>query len=157
MTVVAIWLLDRVGRRPLLMVGLVGMILSLGGLGLVFHAMDAGASVGVVATALLMVYVGFFAISLGPIFWLIIAEIYPLQVRGLAMGIATLVNWASNWLVAVTFLSIVDLLSPAGAFWLYAVLGIGALAFSYLRVPETKGRSLEEIEAGFRAQAGLAR
>ncbi len=152
MTVVAIWLLDRVGRRPLLLVGLVGMIAGLAGLGLAFRLMGSGTSIGLLATLLLMLYVGFFAISLGPIFWLLIAEIYPLKIRGLAMSVATLSNWAANWLVALTFLTIVDLLTASGAFALYAVLGLAALVFSYLRVPETRGRSLEEIEAQFRAQ-----
>jgi MFS family permease len=115
--------------------------------------MSAGPSVGLVATVVLMAYVGCFAISLGPIFWLLIAEIYPQRIRGRAMGVATLANWASNWVVALTFLLIVDALGPSGAFWLYAALSIAALIFSYRRVPETRGATLEEIEARFRRAA----
>ncbi len=94
-----------------------------------------------------MIYVGAFAISLGPIFWLLISEIYPLQIRGVAMGIATMSNWAFNLLVAFTFLILLNDLGPAYTFWLYALLSVGAFAFSYRLVPETKGRELEQIRA----------
>ena len=94
-----------------------------------------------------MIYVGSFAISLGPIFWLLISEIYPLRVRGVAMGLATMSNWAFNLVVALTFLVLLNSLGPAYTFWLYAILSVAAFIFSYRLVPETKGRELEEIEA----------
>jgi MFS family permease len=94
-----------------------------------------------------MTYVAAFAISLGPIFWLLISEIYPLRVRGVAMSIATTSNWAFNLLVALTFLILLNSLGPAQTFWMYAVLSVGAFLFSYRFVPETKGRALEEIHA----------
>jgi hypothetical protein len=75
----------------------------------------------------------------------LISEIYPLRVRGGAMGVATMTNWSFNLLVALTFLVLVNKLGPSYTFWLYAIVSIGSFAFSYYLVPETKGRTLEEI------------
>jgi SP family galactose:H+ symporter-like MFS transporter len=150
-TGVAVWLLDRVGRRPLLLVGQAGMIAGLIVLGLAFALPRLGGFLGPIALASLMVYVGSFAVGLGPVFWLLIAEIYPLKVRGRAMSVATVANWAANLIVTLTFLSLVQTAGRPGAFWVYGGIGIGAWAFSYLMVPETKGHSLEEIEAHWRA------
>jgi sugar porter (SP) family MFS transporter len=146
MTLVSMWLIDRVGRRPLLLTGIAGMIVSLGALGYIFHLSAKGGGFAELAVIILMVYVASFAISLGPIFWLLIAEIYPLKIRGLAAGIAAGTNWAANFAVSLTFLSLLKLLGPSVTFWLYGVLAIGSWLFSYYLVPETKGRSLEEIE-----------
>jgi SP family galactose:H+ symporter-like MFS transporter len=149
MTIVAMWLMDHTGRRPLLLIGIAGMILSLGVLGFVFR-MPTGGVLAWPAVVILMVYVASFAISLGPIFWLLIAEIYPLKVRGIAEGSAAGVNWAFNFLVSITFLTLVEVLGPSLTFWLYALLAIASWVFSYYLVPETKGRTLEEIELSFR-------
>ncbi len=149
MTIVAMWLIDHVGRRPLLLTGIAGMIISLGVLGFVFR-MPTGGALSWLAVVTLMVYVASFAISLGPIFWLLIAEIYPLRVRGIAEGTAAGVNWAFNFLVSVTFLTLVEVLGPSLTFWVYALLAIASWLFSYYLVPETKGRTLEEIEHSFR-------
>ncbi len=146
LTVLSILLIDRVGRRPLLLVGITGMILSLGVMGLAFIMPNLTGSLGWVAIICLMLYVGSFAISLGPIFWLMIAEIYPLRIRGRAMSIVTMINWATNLVVAITFLTIIELLGASGTFWLYGVVAVLSLIFVYYRVPETKGKSLEEIE-----------
>ena len=100
-------------------------------------------------------YIASFAISLGPIFWLIISEIYPLRVRGRAMSLATLSNWLFNMLVASTFLTLTEKLGKAGAFWFYAVVCVAGLVFCYLYVPETKGRTLENIEDFLRKNKGL--
>jgi sugar porter (SP) family MFS transporter len=151
MTIVAMWLIDHSGRRPLLLVGIAGMIVSLGVLGFVFR-MPTGRALAWLAVITLMVYVASFAISLGPIFWLLIAEIYPLRVRGIAEGTAAGVNWAFNFLVARTFLSLKDSLGPSLTFWLYALLAVASWLFSYYLVPETKGRTLEEIEHSFRSR-----
>ena len=91
---------------------------------------------------------GFFAIGLGPVFWLLIAEIFPLHMRGRAMSLATVANWGFNLVVSATFLNIVAAVGSAGAFLLYAVLSVLALIFVAMLVPETKGRTLEQIEAG---------
>ena len=146
MTLVSMWLIDRVGRRPLLLTGIAGMIVSLGALGIIFH-LAKGGEFAVAAVVILMFYVASFAISLGPIFWLLIAEIYPLKIRGLAAGVAAGSNWLANYAVSLTFLSLLKLLGPSLTFWMYGVLAIGSWLFSYYLVPETKGRSLEDIES----------
>lgn len=148
MTIVAMWLIDHAGRRPLLLVGIAGMILSLAVIGFVFRMQ--GGALSWLAVAILMVYIGSFAISLGPIFWLLIGEIYPLQVRGVAEGSAAGINWASNFVVSLTFLTLVELIGRSRTFWLYTLLAIAAWFFSYYLVPETKGRTLEQIEHSFR-------
>ena len=151
MTIVAIWLLDRLGRRPLLFTGLIGMIVSLTVLGFAFRVPSLSGSLKWITVAGLACYIASFAISLGPIFWLIIAEIYPLRIRGRAMSIATVANWTFNMIVALTFLTMADKLGRSSAFWLYALVAIAGLVFSYFYVPETKGRTLEEIEESLRS------
>lgn len=99
-----------------------------------------------IAVASVAAYVGFFAIGLGPVFWLLIAEIFPLALRGRAMSLATVANWGFNLIVSATFLDLVGALGSAGAFLIYAILSVVALAFIAWMVPETKGRSLEQIE-----------
>lgn len=152
MTVVALRLLDRVGRRPLLFWGVGGMSISLFLLGLVF-AGKPGPMGSVIAVGTLMLFVASFAVSLGPIFWLLNAELYPLSVRGHAAAAGTMTNWFFNFIVSLTFLPLVDLLTQSGAFWLYAVIGLFTLWFCWKYVPETKGRSLEQIEAIFERRA----
>jgi MFS family permease len=144
-------LIDRVGRRPLLLVSLAGMTLSLFVLGLAFSLPQLSGSLGWIAVASLMVYVGSFAVGLGPVFWLILSEIYPLRIRGRAMSVGTVANWSANLIVALSFLTLTQVLGKPATFWLYAVVSIGAWFFAFLLVPETKGRSLEEIEAHWRA------
>jgi len=150
LTVVAMQLIDRVGRRPLLLVSLAGMALSLFVLGLAFFLPQLSGSLGWIAVASLMVYVGSFAVGLGPVFWLMLSEIYPLGIRGRAMSVGTVANWGSNLIVALTFLTLTQVLGRPAAFWLYGVISIGAWFFAYFEVPETKGRSLEDIEAHWR-------
>jgi len=150
MTLVAMWLMDRVGRRPLLLVGIAGMVLTLGLLGFAFHLSAHTGSPARLAVVSLMAYVASFAISLGPNFWLLIAEIYPLRIRSSAQGFCAMVNWGSNLAVTLTFLTLVDKLGASSTFFLYGVLGVAAWFFSYFYVPETKGRTLEEIEQSWR-------
>ncbi|MGH9687424.1 MAG: MFS transporter, partial [Candidatus Acidiferrales bacterium] len=156
MTVVSMWLIDRVGRRPLLLVGIAGMIISLGVLGYAFHSPSHSGSFATIAVVTLMFYVASFAISLGPIFWLLIAEIYPLKIRGSAEGVAAGANWAANFVVSLTFLTLLQVIGSSTTFWLYALLAVAAWVFSYALVPETKGRTLEEIEAAWRTKKHVA-
>jgi MFS transporter, SP family, galactose:H+ symporter len=150
MTVVSMWLIDRVGRRPLLLTGIAGMVVTLGVLGWAFHSASPSGALSWIAVISIMVYVASFAISLGPIFWLLISEIYPLKVRSSAEGLAATFNWCSNLLVSLTFLTLLQQIGATRTFWFYGVFAIGAWLFSYYLVPETKGRTLEEIEAFWR-------
>ncbi len=146
LTMVAIWLVDRAGRRVLLLTGLIGMAVSLCLLGLGF-LLGTGAALGWLIAASLAAYVGFFAIGLGPVFWLLISEIFPLAIRGRGMSAATIANWLANLIVALTFLDLVDLLGRPGVFFSYAALTFGAFVFARVLVPETRGLSLEAVEA----------
>src|SRR6202051_4545912 len=146
MTIFSMWLIDRKGRRPLLLAGISGMAVTLGVLGVVFRISNQSTGMAWLAVISLMAYVGSFAISLGPIFWLLISEIYPLKIRNSAEGIAATFNWGANLLITLTFLTLVEKVGPSGTFWLYGASAIAAGIFSYYYVPETKGRSLEEIE-----------
>lgn len=150
LTIVGIQLVDRVGRRPLLLVGLIGMAASLISLGIAFN-MPHTTMLGWVAVASLAAYVAFFAIGMGPVFWLLIAEIYPLKIRGMAMSVATFFNWGSNLLIGITFLTLINLVGRPETFWLYGAMSIVTWIFVLVYVPETKGRSLEEIESHWRA------
>jgi sugar porter (SP) family MFS transporter len=146
LTVAAILLVDRVGRRLLLLIGLAGMVASLGVLGLAFLLPALSGIVGWIAIVSLALYIAFFAVGLGPVFWLLISEIYPQEVRGAAMSVASVGNWASNLLVSLTFLSLVGAIGRPFTFWLYALVGVAAIVFVYFLAPETKGRSLEDIQ-----------
>jgi sugar porter (SP) family MFS transporter len=145
--IVALLLLDKVGRRPLMITGTSGDVLALIGLGWFFHMgssfQHANPSI---ALGLIMAYLLFFEISLGPIFWVMIAEIYPLRSRAKAMAAATMVNWTFNFLISYFFLQMTTAISRAGTFWLYAGFGVAAVAFFAWKLPETKDRSLEDIE-----------
>ena len=145
-TIVSLLLLDRVGRRPLLLLGIAGMGLSLTHLGYLFGVSN------VPRNAILfdvIAYLASFAVGLGPIFWLLISEIYPTTVRGQAMSLSSVVIWLSDLLVTMTFLSLVESLGARASFWLYSGACLVALVFSGRMVPETKGRTLEEIETSW--------
>ena len=145
LTLVSMRLIDIAGRRALLLWSLGGMaatLLILAG-GFALGASGASAWITVLSVA---AYVAFFAIGLGPVFWVLIAEIFPLALRGRAMSLATISNWGFNLLVTITFLGLIQLCGRTGTFLLYAALTLMGLAFTAILVPETKGRSLEEIE-----------
>jgi sugar porter (SP) family MFS transporter len=156
LTLVAIRLLDRVGRRPLLLGGSAGMIVGLVVLAISFigqgdHITHVHAGIAIAALCL---YVGSFAIGLGPVFWLLISEIYPLRVRGSAMSLAGVANWLANFLVAISYLSILSAAGRPATF--FGLAAITLVSFLYMRsqVPETKGRSLSEIEMDIRGGTG---
>ena len=154
MTVVALRLLDRAGRRTLLLGGVSAMVVSLVALGAAFLGGGGSTGASIVAIGSLMLYVAAFAISLGPIFWLMNAEIYPLNVRSKAASVGTMANWTFNAIVSLTFLVLIDALGRTGAFWLYAGIGVLTLWFCWRFVPETKGKRLEDIVEIFRKRAG---
>ncbi|MBV8372663.1 MAG: sugar porter family MFS transporter [Candidatus Eremiobacteraeota bacterium] len=144
-TLVAIFLVDRVGRKPLLYVGLAGMFVALTMLGFAFAQARLSGSLAAIALGSMMLYVGCFAFSLGPIVWLLISEIFPLPARGLGMSIATLANWVGNFLVSQFFLTMLEKLGHPLTFWVYAALCLVTLVFIRAMVPETKRELLEEI------------
>lgn len=147
MTIVAIWLLDKVGRRPLLLSGTSGMAVGMVIVGCAFiGGSTLHGGLAILAIAGLLIYTGSFAIGLGPVFWLLIAEIYPLRIRGAAMSVAGMANWAANFVVTVSFLTLLNAISGVGVFFLFGFLTLVALAYFWKKVPETKGRSLQEIE-----------
>jgi len=100
----------------------------------------------VVAVVSLVIYTGSFAIGLGPVFWLLISENYPVRVRGTAMSIATIANWGANFVVAVSFLTLLNAISNAGTFVLMGFFTVVALGYFWRKVPETEGLTLEGIE-----------
>lgn len=152
-TAVAVTLIDRVGRRVFLLAGTAGCVISLAVLGLYFNVSSIQHSASWLALVCLIVYIGSFAVGLGPVFWLMISEIFPLRVRSAAMSVCTVANWAFNFAISFTFLSLVSAITRTGTFWLYAGIGIIAFVFFLLRVPETKGRTLEQIEQDLGASA----
>jgi SP family arabinose:H+ symporter-like MFS transporter len=142
-TLVAIALVDKLGRKPMLLTGSAGMGISFLLLGAAFKFQLFSGGLVLVFTLL---YVAFFAMTLGPIVWVVIAEIFPTRVRGRAMAIATVALWLADFVVSLTFPVIADTLKESFAFWLYA--GMCAINFVVIAkvLPETKGKSLEEIE-----------
>jgi MFS transporter, SP family, galactose:H+ symporter len=152
LTLVAIFFVDGIGRKPLLYAGCIGMFLSLSALAVAFAQPHLQGSLVTIALASLMVYVGSFAYSLGPIVWLLISEIFPLQARGLGMSICTLSNWVGNWLVSQFFLTMIERLGRPLTFAVYAVLCLVTIVFVARTVPETKREVLETIRVG--ASAG---
>jgi sugar porter (SP) family MFS transporter len=152
MTLVGMALVDRVGRRPLLLSGIVGMALALVALGFVFFSASLSGAQAWVALACLIVYIASFAVSIGVLIFLIPPEIFPLRVRGKAMGLALLINWGSNFVISLTFLPLLESIGEAATFWLYGGLNVIYLLFAFFFIPETKNRTLEEIEADLRSK-----
>ncbi|HEX5193392.1 MAG TPA: sugar porter family MFS transporter [Solirubrobacteraceae bacterium] len=148
MTLVAVRLIDRVGRRPLLIGGLVPMAVALFAIGFAFDV--SASAVRWIAIASLAVYVGSFAVSWGWGFWLLNAELYPLEVRGRGTGLVVMIQWVANLAVSLTFLLLIHAIGKPATFWIYAGLCMLALLFTMAWVPETKGRTLEQIEAHWR-------
>ena len=145
-TIVAIFYLDSLGRRPLLMIGLLGMGFSLFCLSALFTIALHSLFLRWFTVICLLVYIASFAISLGAMLWLVVAEIFPLEIRGAAMGVAVAGCWLWNLIVSGTFLSVLNHLGPSYTFLFYAFMCVFALWFCYRYVPETKGVSLETIE-----------
>jgi SP family galactose:H+ symporter-like MFS transporter len=155
-TFLAIKLIDRLGRRPLLLWGVFGQILGLFLLGVCFLYTDSSI-IGIISIVSMAIYIASFAIGLGPVFWLLISEIYPLKVRGVAMSIASVANWLFNLIVAITFLSLINMIGQSGTFFMYGGIAVISWLFIYRRVPETRGQTLEQIEEYWRSGKHLRR
>ena len=147
-TIIAIWTVDRLGRKPLMIIGSIGMGATLLILGTAFFLEQKGSWVLLAVLA----YIACFALSLGPVTWVILSEIFPTSIRGRAMGIATVCLWVANYIISQTFPMmdeskwLIGKFHHAFPFWLYGGFCVVLLIFVWRFVPETKGKSLEEIE-----------
>lgn len=151
MTIVAVFFTDRIGRKPLLYFGLTGVMLSLFALGTSFaFAGVLGSSLKWVAVGSLVTYIICFAMSLGPIGWILVSEVFPLRIRGIAMSVCTVSNFAFNFFVVGSFPVLLHRIGGAWTFWIFGIVSILCIIFVYFFVPETKGISLEEIESNWR-------
>ena len=151
MTIVAVFFTDRLGRKPLLYFGLTGVMLSLFALGTSFAFADIlGSGLKWVAVGSLITYIICFAMSLGPIGWILVSEVFPLKIRGIAMSICTVSNFAFNFFVVGSFPVLLHRIGGAFTFWIFGIVSILCIIFVYFFVPETKGISLEQIESNWR-------
>ena len=150
-TVIALALVDRLGRRPLLLGGTGVVIIALIFLGAVY--LSPGSASASLLVAGLCVYIAAFAGSLGIAIWLINSEVFPTAVRGKAAAFGTVTHWVLDFVISLTVLTTIDLFTPTGLFWIYAAFGIAGFAYLYRRLPETKGRSLEDISRSLQQQA----
>jgi MFS transporter, SP family, arabinose:H+ symporter len=142
-TLIAIGMIDRLGRKILLIAGCFGMMVSHLAIGMVFYT---GQSDGPLLMVFILLFIAFFAFSFGPVIWTLLSEIYPTAVRGRAMSIATLTLWVGTFIIGQTVPWMLDVLQPHGTFWLFSVMLVPAIWITWKFVPETKGLMLEEIE-----------
>lgn len=147
-TVLAIMTVDKLGRKPLMIIGALGMAISMFALGTTFFT----ETVGIAALVFMLFYVASFAMSWGPVTWVLLSEIFPNKIRGRAMAIAVAAQWISNYLVSWTFPMmdknsyLLEKFNHGFAYWIYGVMGILAMLLVWKFVPETKGKTLEEME-----------
>jgi len=147
-TILAILFVDKLGRKPLMIIGALGMALSMFSLGTLFFIQ----STGVLALVFMLSYVASFAMSWGPVTWVLVSEIFPNKIRGRAMAIAVAAVWIANYIVSWTFPMmdknslLIEKFNHGFAYWIYGIMGVLAMIFVWKFVPETKGKSLEEME-----------
>ncbi|WP_194766276.1 D-xylose transporter XylE [Tamlana sp. I1] len=147
-TIIAVKTVDKYGRKPLMMIGALGMSIAMLALGFVFFS---GAT-GYLALGCMMLYVASFAMSWGPVVWVLLSEIFPNKIRGKAMAVAVAAQWISNYLVSLTFpmmddnTYLTEQFNHGFAYWVYGIMSLLAMFFVWKYVPETKGKTLEEME-----------
>ncbi|WP_136482859.1 D-xylose transporter XylE [Cognatitamlana onchidii] len=147
-TIIAVKTVDKQGRKPLMLIGALGMAVAMLALGFVFFS---GAT-GYLALGCMMLYVASFALSWGPVVWVLLSEIFPNKIRGKAMAVAVAAQWISNYLVSLTFpmmndnTQLTEQFNHGFAYWVYGIMSLLAMWFVWKFVPETKGKTLEEME-----------
>ena len=145
---VAIFTVDKFGRKPLQIIGALGMAFFMFGLGLTFFMQK----MGIASLIFMLGYVASFAVSWGPVTWVLLSEIFPNQIRGRAMAVAVAAQWLSNYLISSTFpimdksSFLIEKFNHGFAYWIYGIMGLLAAWFMWKFVPETKGKTLEEME-----------
>ena len=154
-TFIAIGLVDRWGRKPILYTGFAVMALALATLGALLHAGVTGGASQIAAVVMLLVFIAGFAMSAGPMIWILCAEIQPMKGRDFGIAASTFVNWVANTIAGATFLTLLNTLGHAQTFWLYAVMNAAFIFLTLWLVPETKGVSLEQIERNLMAGQAL--
>jgi sugar porter (SP) family MFS transporter len=152
-TLCALLLIDRVGRRPLLLIGISGVLLALIVLGAAYLLPGGPSGAGVLLVAGLLVYIASFAASLGIAIWLLNSEVYPLEVRGKGAAAGAFTHWALDFVIASTVLTLIATITPTGMFWFYGLFAILGIIFVLRRVPETKGKTLEEVSEELASRA----
>ena len=153
-TLVSFWVIDRYGRKPLYIIGSCGMTVSLV---LLTVAVLADKFHGAVVLTLILAYIAFFAACIGPVFWTLVAEIFPNDMRGLAMTFPVLTQWIANALVVLLFPFAFHVIGKAVTFGFLAVMALAQGVFTWLCVPETRNQSLEEMEGHWVRSAKIRR
>ncbi|XP_029943664.1 LOW QUALITY PROTEIN: solute carrier family 2, facilitated glucose transporter member 8-like [Salarias fasciatus] len=161
-TAVAALIMDKAGRKVLLIISGVAMAVSTAAFGVYFYLVEAQSAAGEgshadlawLALLSMAVFITGFALGWGPIPWLVMSEIFPVKVRGFASAVCVLTNWSMAFVVTKTFQDLMNVLTSAGTFWLFACCCIANVVFTMAFVPETKGKTLEQIESSFRGTAG---
>ena len=138
----AIFLIDKVGRRFLYLVGSMGMVITLVLLAISFYLKAEG----IFTLIAILLFIAFFASCIGPVFWTLVSEIFPNRIRGKAVAFASFTQWIFNFLVVLLFPHFLASIGGAATFIFLAFMSLIQFLFTYLFVPETKGQSLEEIE-----------
>ena len=154
-TFIAIGLVDRWGRKPILYTGFTVMAVGLGVVGTTMYLGIATEGQQLLAVVMLLVFIVGFAMSAGPLVWTLCSEVQPLKGRDFGIACSTLTNWTVNMIVGATFLTLLNDFGRAQTFWLYAALNVLFLWFTYALVPETKGVTLEQIERKLMSGARL--
>lgn len=142
-TLVALQFIDRFGRRTLMLIGSVGLILTLGLVSRAFYLNDFG---GLMVTVLLLVYIAFFAFSQGAVIWVFISEIFPNQVRAKGQTLGSLTHWVMAAVIAFSFPMLAEKLGGGNTFLFFCIMMVLQLLFVWKLMPETKGKSLEQLE-----------
>ncbi|MBE8470715.1 sugar porter family MFS transporter [Streptomyces justiciae] len=151
-TFVGIWLLGRVARRPMLMTGQIGTTSALLLIGVFSLVLPSGDPRAYAVLAMTVTFLAFQQGAISPVTWLMLSEIFPMRMRGFGMGVAAVVLWLTNFVIGLVFPSLVDAIGISNTFFLFVAAGIFSLTFVKLYVPETKGRTLETLEAELRAR-----
>lgn len=142
-TLIALWKVDQFGRKPLLLVGILGIVISLVTIGALFYFQVGNSAL---LLSFILLFIACFAFSYGPVTWVVISEIFPSRIRGKAMSLATFALWIGTALVGQLTPMLLEAIKPAGTFWLFAIITTPALYLVWKLIPETKGKTLEEIE-----------